>query len=78
MPLNIDVEDFEDYIIAKMKSYNDIAENPKPAVFAREISFKQSKVKVSFWVKDYNNKDKYKIIITNDIRKYITMGETNE
>lgn len=78
LPLNIDVEDFEDYIIAKMKSYDDIAENPKPAVFAREISFKQSKVKVSFWVKDYNNKDKYKIIITNDIRKYITMGETNE
>ena len=78
LPLNIDIEDFEDYIIAKMKSYDDIAENPKPAVFAREISFKQSKVKVSFWVKDYNNKDKYKIIITNDIRKYITMGETNE
>ena len=61
-----------------MKSYDDITENPKPSVFAREISFKQSKVKVSFWVKDYNNKDKYKIIITNDIRKYITMGETNE
>ena len=71
LPLNIDVEDFEDYIIAKMESYDDIAENPKPTVFAREISFKQSKVKVSFWVKDLNNKDKYKIIITNEIRKFV-------
>ncbi len=78
LPLNIDVEDFVEHIVAKMESYDAIAEDPKPTVFANQISFKQSKVKVSFWVKDYNNKDQYKIIITNDIRKYITMGETNE
>lgn len=78
LPLNIDVEDFVEHIVAKMESYDAIAEDPKPTVFANQISFKQSKVKVSFWVKDYNNKDQYKIIITNDIRKYITMGDTNE
>ena len=61
-----------------MESYDDIADNPKPTIFGKEISFKQSKVKVSFWVKNFNNKDKYKIIITNDIRKFIKLGESNE
>ena len=78
LPLNIDVEEFESYIIKQIGSYNEILKKPQPQVFAREISFKQSKVKVSFWVKNFNNKDKYKIIITNEIRKFIKMGENNE
>lgn len=78
LPLNIDVEKFKDYIIKKMESYNEIAENPKPDVFAKEIMFKESRVKVSFWIKDFNKKDEYKIIITNEIRKYIEIGENDE
>ena len=71
LPLNIDVEDFRKYIIEKMDSYSEISDNPKPDVYGKEISFKQSKIKVSFWVKNFNNKDKYRIIIINEIRKYI-------
>ena len=78
LPLNIDVEEFRKHIIKRMESYPEIAESPKPNVFAKEITFKQSKVKVSFWVKSFNNKDEYKIIITNEIRKYIKMGENYE
>ena len=78
LPLNIDVEEFKDYIIDKLESYVEIADNPKPDVFAREIKFSESRVKVSFWIKDFNNKDEYKIIITNEIRKYIEMGENDE
>lgn len=78
LPLNIDVEKFKAYIIKKMESYNEIAENPKPDVFAKEIMFKESRVKVSFWIKDFNKKDEYKIIITNEIRKYIEIGENDE
>lgn len=78
LPLNIDIEEFRKYIIEKMESYDEIADTPRPEVYVKEISFKQSKVKVSFWIKDFNNKDKYKIIITNEIRKYITMGEKDE
>lgn len=89
LPLNIDVEEFRDYIIKKIVTYDEIADTPMPNVFARETSFKQTKVKVSFWIKEFNtkdrrkliivNKDKYKLIIANDIRKYInTMGEKNE
>ena len=78
LPLNIDVGEFKEYIVEKMESYAQIAENPKPEVFAKEIKFGESRVKVSFWVKNFNDKDEYKIIITNEIRKYMEMGENNE
>lgn len=78
LPLFVDIEDFKEYIIEKMESYDEIAESPKPNVFAKEITFEESKLKVSFWVKNFNNKDEYKIIITNEIRKYAEMGEKNE
>lgn len=74
LPLNIDVEEFKDHIVKKMESYTEIAENPKPDVFAKEIRFGESRIKVSFWVKNFNRKDEYKIIITNEIRKYIKNG----
>nr|WP_294998011.1 mechanosensitive ion channel domain-containing protein [uncultured Methanobrevibacter sp.] len=78
LPLNIDIVDFREYIINKMESYPEISDNPKPDVYGKEISFKQSKIKVSFWVNNFNDKDKYKLIITNDIRKYMQIGETDE
>lgn len=78
LPLNLDTEEFRTYIIKKMKSYPEISDNPEPNVFGKEISFKQSKCKISFWVKNFNDKDKYKIIIINEIRKYIQNGENNE
>ena len=78
MPLNVDMVNFREYLIERMESYPEISDKPKPDVYGREISFKQSKVKVSFWVKDFNDKDKYKIIIINEIRKYIEKGENDE
>ena len=73
--LDVDVEEFKDFIIKKMNSYDGIAENPKPQVFSRGITFEETQLKVSFWVKDFNSKDDYKLIITNEIRKYVDMGE---
>jgi hypothetical protein len=61
-----------------MESYPEISEYPKPDVYGKEISFKQSKVKVSFWVNNFNDKDKYKIIIMNEIRKFVQKGENDE
>lgn len=78
LPLNIDVEEFSEKIIKKIASYPDLAKNPEPQVFSNEIKFEESRLKVSFWVKDLNDKDKYKLKITNDIRKYIKMGENDE
>ncbi len=78
LALNIDIEDFSEYIIEKISSYDGVAIDPKPYVFAKEITFEESKVKVSFWIKDYNTKDEYKLKITNEIRKYVNMGENNE
>ena len=61
-----------------MESYDEIAKNPKPDVYAREITFEENRLKVSFWVNNFNDKDKYKIIIMNDIRKYVKKGEKDE
>ncbi|WP_405264676.1 mechanosensitive ion channel family protein [Methanobrevibacter sp.] len=74
LALNVDVEEFKSYITKKILEYDEILKKPEPDVYAKEISFKQSKVKVSFWVKDFNSKDKYKLIVTNEIRKYVEKG----
>ena len=74
LALNVDVEEFKSYITKKILEYDGILKKPEPDVYAKEISFKQSKVKVSFWVKDFNSKDKYKLIVTNEIRKYVEKG----
>ena len=83
MPLSVDVEDFKEYIIKKIVTYDTIDNTIGPYIFVNETSFIQVKLKVSFWVKDYDSddrwkliisaRDKYKVIITNDIRKYIVM-----
>ena len=78
LPPHIDVENFRDYIIKKIESYDEIAKTPKPDVYAIEITFEENKLKVSFWVNNFNDKDKYKIIIMNDIRKYVEIGENDE
>ena len=74
LALDVDVEEFKSYITKKILEYDEILKKPEPDVYAKEISFKQSKVKVSFWVKDFNSKDKYKLIVTNEIRKYVEKG----
>ena len=83
LPLSVDVEDFKEYIIKKIVTYDTIDNTIGPYIFVNETSFIQVKLKVSFWVKDYDSddrwkliisaRDKYKVIITNDIRKYIVM-----
>lgn len=74
-PLDIDIEEFKKYIVEKMESYDGILDTPKPNVFSKGITFEEVQLKVSFWVKDFNSKDDYKLIITNEIRKYMQMGE---
>ena len=71
LPLDIDVKEFEEYIVKKIGGYDGIEETPKPAVYSKEITIKNTVLKVSFWVKDFNSKDYYKLIITNEIRKFI-------
>lgn len=74
LALNKDIEEFSKYITERISEYDGILDDPRPNVYAKEITFEESKVKVSFWVKDYNSKDKYKLIITNEIRKYTQNG----
>lgn len=78
LALNLDIEEFKEYITKKISEYDGILDEPKPDVFAKGITFEESQVKVSFWVKEFNSKDKYKLIITNDIRKFTQMGEKDE
>ena len=78
LSLDNDVVEFKEYIINIISSYDEILKDPKPAVYSKGITFEESQLKVSFWVKELNNKDKYKLIITNEIRKFTKMGEKNE
>ena len=78
LALNLDIEEFKEYITKKISEYDGILDEPKPDIFAKGITFEESQVKVSFWVKEFNSKDKYKLIITNDIRKFTQMGEKDE
>lgn len=70
LPLNIDLDEFNSYIIEKIKNLDDVLEYPNPRIFAKDITFEQTNIKISFWIKDYNKKDDYKLKITNDIRKF--------
>ena len=70
LPLNIDIDEFNQYIIEKINELDDVLDNPKPRIFAKDITFEQTNVKISFWIKDFNKKDYYKLIITNEIRKF--------
>lgn len=71
LPLNIDLDEFNSYIIEKINALDGILDNPNPRIYAKDITFEQTNIKISFWIKDYNKKDDYKLIITNDIRKFI-------
>ena len=89
LPLYVDVLDFKEYIIKKIVTYDAIDNAIMPSVLAEKICLREVKVKISFWVKDFdsadrwqlimNARDEYKVIIANDTRKYIQMiGEKNE
>ena len=78
LALNVDIEEFKDYITQRISEHDGILKEPKPDVYAKEITFEESRVKVSFWVKDFNSKEKYKLIITNEIRKYVENGWKDE
>ena len=75
LPLDVDIEEFKKELLERISQYDKIAKSPKPDVYAKEITFEESRLKVSFWVKDLKDKDEYKIIITNEIRK---IGVNNE
>lgn len=78
LPLNIDIVDFKEYITEKIESHDGVEDNPKPNVYSKGITFEETQLKVSFWIKDFNSKDDYKLIITNEIRKFVEMGENDE
>lgn len=65
-------------LLKKMLEYDGILKNSKLSVYSKGITFEETQLKVSFWVKEFNNKDKYKLTITNEIRKFTKMGEKDE
>ena len=69
--LNIDIKEFETYILDFINRQKGILKIPKAQVFSKGINFEESTLKISFWIKDFNKKEKYKSIITNEIRKYV-------
>lgn len=70
IPLDVDIENFKNEFLKVIKTYDDIAKTPKPTVESEGID-ENIKMKVKFWVKKFNKKEDYKLIITNQIRKII-------
>lgn len=50
LPLNIDLDEFTPYIIEKIEKLDGVLDKPKPRIFAKEITFEQTIIKVSFWI----------------------------
>ena len=48
LALNKDIEEFSKYITERISEYDGILDDPRPNVYAKEISFEESKVKISF------------------------------
>ena len=70
LALNVDLDEFNLYIFEKINQLDGVLDNPKPKIYARDMTFEQINSKISFWIKDLNKKDDYKLIITNEIRKF--------
>lgn len=70
LPLDVDVENFKKEFFNIINTYDDIAKTPRPK-FESEGIDENIKIKVKFWVKRFNKKEDYKLIITNQIRKII-------
>ena len=70
LALNIDLDEFESYIIEKINHLDGVLDSPQPRIYAKDITFEQTNIKISFWIKDINKKDDYKLIITNEVRKF--------
>ena len=68
---NLKIEEFKIHILDFINRQEGILKNPKAQVFSKGINFEESSLKISFWIKDFNKKEKYKLIITNEIRKYV-------
>ncbi len=69
--LDIDIEEFEKYILDFISKQEGVLKNPKPKIYSKGITFEESTLKISFWIKDFNKKDEHKLIITNEVRKYV-------
>ena len=70
LPLNIDLDEFNTYILEKIHEVDGVLDTPKARIYAIDMTFEQTNIKISFWIKDLNKKDDYKIIITNEVRKF--------
>lgn len=69
--LDIDIEEFEKHIIDFINKQEGVLKNPKAKIISKGITFEESTLKISFWIKDFNKKDEHRLIITNEIRKYV-------
>lgn len=71
LALDVDLDEFNEYILKKISELDGVLDNPQPRIYAKEITFEETKIKISFWIEDLNKKDDYRLTITNEIRKFV-------
>lgn len=71
LPLSINIEDFKKNILKTISEKSWVLENPSIKILAKEITSEGTMMKISVWITNFNKKEEYKIIITNEIREYV-------
>lgn len=79
VPLDVDISEFKKEVLEMIGSYDEISKTPAPLAESHGIDEGYSQIKIQFWVKTFNKKEDYKLIITNQIRKIINekQGDDN-
>lgn len=71
IPNEIDIKDFKENFLNKINTYTWILKEPKADIYSKEITADGPKLKISVWVNDFDKKNDYRFIITNEARKLI-------
>ena len=71
IPFEIDLTLFEKEIIENINKNPWVLKTPPSKINSKEIVEEGTVLKIFVWIEDYNKKEEYKLIITNQIHEYI-------
>lgn len=71
IPFEIDLELFEKNILERINTNPWVLKTPPVKINSDEVVEQGTQIKIFAWIEDYNKKEEYKLIITNQVHEYI-------